>query len=282
MKNITVIGAGIMGHAIAQMSALAGYHVILRDINEDVLQKGLAGIEKSLNRMIKSEKITNEMKINALQNIQITTDLLGSVKEADLVIEAIPEVLSLKQDLFQQLDEICPAETILATNTSQLSVTLIGSKARRKDKIIGTHFFNPVPVMNLVEIIKSLETSDETLESVQAYCAKIGKETVVCKKDKPGFITTRLLLAQRMEAFRLYEEGVASIEDIDKAMRQAFRHPMGPFQLADLAGLDTGLKALASMEEAYGERFKAPTYLNQMVEIGYNGKKNGKGFYQYD
>lgn len=281
MQNISVIGAGIMGHGIAQIVALAGYNVVLRDINDNMLEKGLQSIDRSLNRMIGSEKITQTQKEECLQKIQLMTDLYESVKGADLVIEAIPEVLSLKQDLFQQLDEICPPETILATNTSQLSVTLIGSKVSRKDKIIGTHFFNPVPVMKLVEIIKGLETSDVTLKTVQSFCHTIGKETVVCKKDTPGFITTRLLLAQRAEAFRLYEEGVATIEDIDKAMRLAFRHPMGPFQLADLAGLDTGLKALTSMEENYGERFKSPTYLKQMVALGYLGKKKGKGFYEY-
>jgi 3-hydroxybutyryl-CoA dehydrogenase len=281
MQNISVIGAGIMGHGIAQIAALAGYNVILRDINDDMLEKGFNSINKSLNLMIKSEKITEVQKEKCKQRIQLKTDLSESVKEADLVIEAIPEVLSLKQELFQQLDEICPPETILATNTSQLSVTLIGAKVSRKDKIIGTHFFNPVPVMKLVEIIKGFETSDETLQTVQTFCQTIGKETVVCKKDTPGFVTTRLLLAQRAEAFRLYEEGVASIEDIDKAMRLAFKHPMGPFQLADLAGLDTGLKALTSMEENYGERFKSPTYLKQMVALGYLGKKKGKGFYEY-
>jgi 3-hydroxybutyryl-CoA dehydrogenase len=281
MQNISVIGAGIMGHGIAQMAALAGYNVVLRDINHDMLEKGLQNIDRSLNLMIKSEKITETEKEECLQRIQLKTDLYESVKESDLVIEAIPEVLSLKQELFQQLDEICPPETILATNTSQLSVTLIGSNVIRKEKIIGTHFFNPVPVMKLVEIIKGLETSEETLQTVQTFCHTIGKETVVCKKDTPGFITTRLLLAQRAEAFRLYEEGVATIEDIDKAMRLAFKHPMGPFQLADLAGLDTGLKALTSMEENYGERFKSPTYLRQMVALGYLGKKKGKGFYEY-
>ena len=281
MQNISVIGAGIMGHGIAQIAALAGYNVVLRDINDDMLEKGLQSIDRSLNLMIRSEKITVTQKDKCLQRIQLKKDLNESVKEADLVIEAIPEVLSLKQELFQQLDEICSPETILATNTSQLSVTLIGAKVSRKDKIIGTHFFNPVPVMKLVEIIKGFETSDETLQTVQNFCYTIGKETVVCKKDTPGFVTTRLLLAQRAEAFRLYEEGVASIEDIDKAMRLAFKHPMGPFQLADLAGLDTGLKALTSMEENYGERFKSPTYLKQMVALGYLGKKKGKGFYEY-
>ncbi|MEC1524983.1 3-hydroxyacyl-CoA dehydrogenase family protein [Neobacillus niacini] len=281
MQNISVIGAGIMGHGIAQIAALSGYNVVLRDINHDMLEKGLQNIDRSLNLMIKSEKITETEKKKCIQKIQVKTNLYESVKESDLVIEAIPEVLSLKQELFQQLDEICPPETILATNTSQLSVTLIGSKVLRKEKIIGTHFFNPVPVMKLVEIIKGLETSEETLQTVQTFCHTIGKETVVCNKDTPGFITTRLLLAQRAEAFRLYEEGVATIEDIDKAMRLAFKHPMGPFQLADLAGLDTGLKALTSMEENYGERFKSPTYLKQMVALGYLGKKKGKGFYEY-
>ncbi|SDN31581.1 3-hydroxyacyl-CoA dehydrogenase family protein [Bacillus sp. OK048] len=281
MENISVIGAGIMGHGIAQIAALAGYNVVLRDINDDMLEKGLQSIDRSLNLMIRSEKITVTQKDKCLQRIQLKKDLNDSVKEADLVIEAIPEVLSLKQELFQQLDEICSPETILATNTSQLSVTLIGAKVSRKDKIIGTHFFNPVPVMKLVEIINGFETSDETLQTVQNFCHTIGKETVVCRKDTPGFVTTRLLLAQRAEAFRLYEEGVASIEDIDKAMRLAFKHPMGPFQLADLAGLDTGLKALTSMEENYGERFKSPTYLKQMVALGYLGKKSGKGFYEY-
>ncbi|MRG84884.1 3-hydroxyacyl-CoA dehydrogenase family protein [Salinibacillus xinjiangensis] len=281
MKNISVIGAGIMGHGIAQLAALAGYNVVLRDMNNELLEKGKNSIEISLDRMIKSEKITESQKREALYRIQLETDLKESVKYADLVIEAIPEELSLKQDLFEQLDEFCSSETILATNTSQLSVTLIGAKVSRRDKMIGTHFFNPAVVMKLVEIIKGLETSEDTLQKVESFCQSIGKDTVVCQKDTQGFITTRLLLAQRSEAFRLVEEGVATIEDVDKAMRLAFKHPLGPFQLADLAGLDTGLKALSAMEDTFGDRFKAPTYLKQMVALGYYGKKNGKGFYNY-
>lgn len=282
IKNVAVLGAGIMGSGIAQLAAQAGYQVFLRDIGEKLLSKGMATIKESLGRFVKSGKIPAEKVEEVLARIKVFTELEPAVKEADIVVEAIPEILDLKIQTFAELDKLCPPHTIFASNTSQFSITLIGSQTERRDKVVGTHFFNPAVVMKLVEIIRAMETSDETLEATVSFCHSLGKETVVCKKDTQGFITSRLLLAQRVEAYRLLEEGIATVEDIDKAMRLAFNHPMGPFQLADFAGLDTGLRALEGLYSIYGDRYRPPQFLRQMVACGYLGRKTGRGFYEYD
>lgn len=281
IKDVAVLGSGIMGHGIAEVAAIAGYKVNLYDLNDDILSKAIVRIKDSLSRLEKSGKIKEGQGTEVIGNIRCYTDIKSAVSNVDLVIEAVPEVLQLKMDIFRQLDQLCSPHTILATNTSGLSITLIGSKTARRDKIIGTHFFNPVVIMRLVEIICGMETSPETLKTIEEFCRSIGKETVVCKKDRHGFITTRLIAAQRVEAFRILEEGIATIEDIDKAVRLAFNHPMGPFELADFNGVDTGLRVLEDLQAVYGDRYRPPQFLKHMVECNYLGRKAGKGFYQY-
>jgi len=277
---VAVLGSGIMGAGIAQLAAMSGYEVTLYDINNEILNKALQKIKEGLDRM----EAKGLLKIPAGEvfgKIRCYTELEEAASGADLVIEAVPEILDLKIGIFEKLDNICPEHTILASNTSGISITAIGSKVRRRDKIIGAHFFNPAVKMRLVEIICAMETSPETLKIVEEFSHSLGKETVVCRKDRQGFITTRMLAAQRAEAYRILEEGIATKEDIDKAMRFAFNHPMGPFELADMAGLDTGLKVLRSLFETYGEHYHPPQFLEQLVAVNYLGRKTGKGFYSY-
>jgi 3-hydroxybutyryl-CoA dehydrogenase len=280
-QRIAVIGAGTMGNGIAQIAAMNGIEVGLRDVNDAAIQRGLDTIRTSLSRFIKAQKLSQAEADAAFARIHPTTDLAAAVRGAQVVIEAVPELLDLKREVFQQLDALAAPEVVLATNTSQLSITSIAAATKRPDKVIGMHFFNPPVIMRLVEIIRGLETSDATLEVIQQLSAKLGKETVVCKKDTVGFITSRAISALRMECIRIYEEGIASLEDIDKAMRLGFNHPMGPFELNDFNGLDTGYYAALSLRDAYGERFNPPQSLVQRVRAGHLGRKTGRGWYDY-
>lgn len=281
IEKITVLGAGVMGHGIAQVAAMSKFKVFLRDIEEPILKEALAKINQSLMRYVKKGSLTEKEANEVMERIIPTTDLKKSVQDADYVIEAIPEVLSLKKELFSEIDRYAPAHCIFSTNTSQYRITAIASTTKRKDKVIGTHFFNPPVMRRLVEIIKGLETSEDTLRVTQALCSQMGMETVVCQKDSAGFITTRLISLWLNEAQRIYEEGIATKEDIDKACRIAFGHPMGPFEIFDLSGLDTVLHILSAMAEVYGERFKPNQTLINLVDSGYIGRKVGKGFYNY-
>ena len=280
IKKVSVIGAGTMGHGIAQVTATAHMDVSLNDVKDEFLTRAKSGIDTSLDRMLKKEKITEKEKEAILSRITFTTDIAKAVKDADLVIEAIPEDLELKKEMFKKLDSLSKPEAILATNTSQYSITEIASVVANPSRVIGTHFFNPPVMMRLVEIVKGLETADSVVEQIRDFATKLGKEMVVCK-DSQGFISTRVLIALRLECYRLLEEGVATKEDIDKTLKLALGHPMGQFELADFSGLDIEVPICEGLAKAFGERFRPPQSLVDLVKAGRLGKKSGKGWYDY-
>jgi 3-hydroxybutyryl-CoA dehydrogenase len=280
IKRIAVIGTGIMGNGIAQVAATAGYDVVMRSRQQSSLDRATESIRKSLDRMVKSGRIDEAKAGEIAAGIKTTTSLEEVVANTDFVFESVPEVLDVKQELFAELDELCAPHTILSTNTSQLSVTAVGSKVRRQDKIIGAHWFNPAAVMKLIEVIRAAGTSDETVQTTVELCRSFGKETAVCK-DTQGFIVNRLLLVQRAEACRMLEEGVATAEEIDRAIELGLNHPMGPFKLADFAGLDTATRNLEGMTQAYGDCFRPSPAILDLVKEGHLGRKSGRGFYDY-
>lgn len=282
VKTIAVLGAGIMGNGIAQVSATAGFKVHLRDINDEAVNKGLDTIQKSLGRIVKKGQITEEQKQEIFQRISPYTNLEESVKGADMVIEAITENLELKKDVFRIIDKVCPPEVVFCSNTSQLSITAMSAVTSRPDKFVGTHFFSPPVMMPLVELIKGIDTSDETLELAKEYTTKIGKEYVICKKDVQGFACSRMINIFLLEAMRVLEEDLMTPEDIDKACRLGFNHPMGPLQLADFAGLDTFVNVNNGLRSALGDRFLLTENVRKLVEAGYTGSKAGRGFFKYN
>ena len=283
MKIISVFGAGTMGHGIAQIMAQQGYKVLLGDVRQELLDTALERVKRSLQKLAEKGKIGLGEVEGTLAMITGTIDIKELVKDADFLIEAIPEKLDAKKGLFEQLDKICREETIFATNTSTLSITELASVTERPKKFIGMHFFNPVPLMNIVEIVKGLLTSDETTEITRKLVLKLGKEPIIVK-DSPGFASSRLGLALFLEASRMLEEGVASAADIDKAMRLGYGHRMGPFETCDLVGLDARLNNINAVYEATGDpAWKPPQLLKQLVSAGYLGKKPGSkgGYYTY-
>lgn len=281
IKRIAVLGAGIMGSGIAQVSAIAGYDVFMRDVDDQYLQKAMATIEKSLSRMAKAGKVSQEEIPQILGRVKTTTDLKNAVQDVDLVIEAIPENFELKKATFKDLDQFCRPEALLTTNTSNFSITAIAAVTQRPEKVVGLHYFNPPAMMKLIEIVLGLETSEETLGTVLEFARKSGKETVLCK-DSQGFITSRIINLWVTEAERILEEGIASKEDIDKACRLAFNHPMGPFELADLTGLDTKLYVADSLNQSFGDRFRSTQSVRNLVAARHFGRKSGKGWYNYN
>jgi len=280
IKKISVLGAGIMGSGIAQVAAQAGFQVVMRDLEDKFLQQGLKSIKTSLGIMEEKGKLRSEEVSKILGRIKSTVDFKEAASDSDLVIEAIPENLDLKKQIFHELDETCPEHTILATNTSSLSITAIASATKRPDKVVGMHFANPVPVMPGIELIKGRDTSEETLEIAKEVINKMGKQFFVAA-DFPGFLGNRLLMLFINEAFNLVWQGIGSPEDIDKGCKLSFRHPMGPLELADLIGLDTVLAILDYLHKEISERYRPSPLLRQMVAAGHYGRKTGKGVYGY-
>ncbi|KAF3852544.1 hypothetical protein NQZ68_006162 [Dissostichus eleginoides] len=287
IKNVTIIGGGQMGAGIAQVAASTGHAVTLVDTNEDILKKAVKGIEGNLKRVVKKKfadkpEAGEEFLQKAMQNVSISTDAGSVVQGTDLVVEAIVENLKVKQDLFGGLDKVAPAHTIFASNTSSLSITDIASSTNRLDRFGGLHFFNPVPVMRLVEVIATSSTSQETFDSLLNFSKMLGKTSVSCK-DTPGFIVNRLLLPYILDAVRMYERGDGSKEDIDIAMKLGCGYPMGPFELSDYVGLDTMKFIMDGWSAANPDNpmFAQSEVLNKLVAEGKFGKKTGEGFYKY-
>lgn len=281
MKNIAVIGSGTMGNGIAHVFAQNNYTVSLIDISEKALEKALATIEKNLDRQINKEKITEEDKKNTLHNITTYTSMREGVAQADLVVEAATENVDLKLKIFKELDSICPPNTLLASNTSSISITKIAAVTTRPEKVIGMHFMNPVPIMKLVEVIRGYNTTDEVTKDIMALSANLGKVPVEVN-DYPGFVANRILMPMINEAIYSLYESVAGVEEIDTVMKLGMAHPMGPLQLADFIGLDVCLSILHVLHDGFGNPKYAPCpLLVNMVEAGHKGVKSGSGFYSW-
>lgn len=273
------MGAGIMGSGIAQVSALAGYSTLLFDIMPEVLDRARQQITSNLQKGVELSKITAEQMSEALSNLTFSGSFDQSAR-ADFIIEAIPEIIALKIETFGKLDSLAPPHTIFASNTSSLSITEMAAGINRPNKVIGMHFFNPVHKMKLIEIIKGLETDEETLRITEEVGGKMGKETV-CVRESPGFVTSRMNALIGNEAFYMLQEGVASAQDIDKALKLGLNHPMGPFEMVDLVGLDTRLSILTYLHQTLGEKYRPAPLLIQYVKSGRLGRKTGKGVYEY-
>lgn len=283
MKRITrvgVLGGGLMGGGIAQVSALAGCKTVMREVSEPLCEKALASIRKSLEKGIEKGKVTPDTRDAALANVTCTTEV-ASLGESEIVIEAVSEDLELKNTLWKELNSVCPPETIFASNTSSLTIAAMAAACGRPDRMLGLHFFNPVPQMKLVEVIRTITTSDETMDTAFAFVQQLGKEPIRAK-DNSGFVVNLLLVPYMLDAIRALEAGIASVEDIDKGMQLGAGHPMGPFTLLDFVGLDTTYKIAEIMFDEYREkRYAPPPLLKRMVTAGMFGRKSGHGFYDY-
>ena len=282
IKVIGVLGAGSMGNGIAQVASQAGYQVIMRDIEDRFVQNGLKAIEKFLIKSVEKGKMTEDQKKGVLSRIKGTTKM-EDLKDVDFVIEAVFEDLELKKDVFRKLDELTRSQVVLTTNTSSMSVTEIAMATKRPEKVAGMHFFNPAPIMRLVEVIRAYHTNDETIHAVMEMAKKMGKEPVEVKKDTPGFIVNRLMIPHVIEAIKMAEEGVASIEDIDKAVKLGLNYPMGPFELMDLTGVDIAHHVAEYLYKELNKESKwsVPTLMKSMIRAGRLGRKTGAGWYKY-
>ena len=281
IERVGIVGFGQMGSGIAQVCAMAGLDVLAREIDQKFIERGLSRIDGSLARVVKSGKLSEEHAKKARGRIRGTT-ALADFSDRDLVIEAVIEVMDAKKEVFEQLDKVCPASTIFASNTSSLTIIEIAAATKRPDRFAGLHFFNPPVVMQLVEVVKAITTSDTTVEALRAFVTRLGHTPVVCK-DTPGFIVNRLMIPIMLEAIRALEQGVATAEDIDKAVKLGLRHPMGPFELIDYTGLDINLHvANTFFDEFRDPAWAPPPLLKRMVLAGHLGVKTGKGFYEYD
>ena len=280
IRRVLVLGTGTMGQGIAQISALAGYVTHLYDVDKGRIDKAVDAVKHLTDRLVQKGKMLNEARSEMIGLLVATPDLASAAEGIDLVIEAVPEVMNLKVEILSKVKLFAPPHTIFASNTSSLSITEIGQRLGIGPRTIGLHFFNPPPVMELLEIVRSLETDDTTLATCLGVAKRLGKTPIVVR-DMPGFATSRLGVAIGAEAMRMLETGVASIIDIDRAMELGYRHPMGPLKLTDLVGLDVRLSILEHLHEEIGEQFRPPVILRQMVRAGRLGKKTGEGFYRW-
>jgi 3-hydroxybutyryl-CoA dehydrogenase len=281
IDQVAVVGGGVMGNGIAQVVATAGLQVTVVDVDDAALERTLERIDRSLGRFVKAERMTQADADAARGRIATTTDLEAAGARADHVIEAVIEVFDVKEDVLRRLDEACAPEVVIASNTSQFSISKLAASTSRPDRVIGSHWFNPPPMMDLIEIVRGVETSDETLQCALDLAARYGKQTVVCRKDTPGFITSRLIVALAVEAMRIVEEGIADPQDVDLACVKAFNHAMGPIDTMDFTGLDTALRVADNLRDQYGDRFLAPQNLRALVNGGHLGRKTGRGFRDY-
>ena len=282
VTKIAVVGAGIMGHGIAQVAAQGGYEVKLTDVDASVLEKGLEQIRRNLDGGVKKGKVSEEDRDKVLELVSGSSDFSEAASDADLVIEAVPEKLPLKIEIFSKLSRVTREDTVLATNTSSLSIGKIAAASKNPERILGMHFFNPPHIMTLLELVHTPRTSQEALATAREVAKKMKRE-VVEVKDSPGFVTSRLGVVLWLESIRIFEEGIATAEDIDKAMLLGFRHPMGPLRLADMVGLDTALNIAEFMySETQQEHFKPPRTLREMVHEKKLGQKTGEGFYKWE
>lgn len=279
--RVAVLGAGTMGHGIAQVAAMAGHEVTIRDIDEEVLESGIETIRDNLRGGVERDKVTEEAMGDTLERISGTLDLAEAVTGVDVVIEAVPESMALKREVFEEVEPAVDRETVIATNTSSLSVTEIASALDEPERAVGVHFFNPVHIMGLVEVVRAEQTNDETVTFIEEFVDDIEKTAVVVD-DMPGFATSRLGVTLGVEAIRMVQEGVATAEDIDTAMRLGYNHPMGPLELTDHVGLDVRLDVLTYLREELGERFRPPQLLKRKVNAGNFGRKTGVGFYEWE
>ncbi|MEV0370082.1 3-hydroxyacyl-CoA dehydrogenase family protein [Streptomyces sp. NPDC050636] len=280
-RKLAVIGAGLMGSGIAQVSAQAGWDVVLRDVTDEALARGKGGIEASYEKFVGKGKLEASTAEQALARITTTTDL-DAVADADIVVEAVFEKIEVKREIFQALDKIAKDDAVLASNTSAIPITKIAAATSRPERVVGAHFFSPVPMMQLCELVRGYKTSDETLATAREFAESVGKTCVVVNRDVAGFVTTRLISALVVEAAKLYESGVASAEDIDIACKLGFGHAMGPLATADLTGVDILLHATSNIyTESQDEKFAPPEIMRRMVDAGDIGRKSGQGFYEH-
>jgi len=283
IKTIGVVGAGAMGSGIAQVAAMAGYDVIMRDLDEKIIQGGMKGIEKFLAKSVEKGKMTADDKTVVMGRITLTTRM-EDLKDVDFIVEAIFEDLTIKQDMFRELDDLTRKDIILATNTSSLPITEIAAVTSRPEKVVGLHFFNPVPLMRLVEVIRGHYTNEYTVALSKDFVKRVGKESIEVKIDSPGFVVNRLMIPHFIEAVSLLQEGIATAEDIDKAAKLGLNYPMGPFELMDMTGVDIALHVINYFYQGLNKELKwvAPRMLNEIVKAKRLGKKSGAGWYIYN